>query len=366
MSCLSSLKHKTKKVFTTYFSPFLYYTLGMRYPKYLMLSPKHAIQIFSNISPQQESSCLCHNRITPDFDLHLIIPVYNASAYLVACLDSVFQQETSHSIFVSIVDDGSTDDSNKIIREYITKIDAEGSSFEVEFLEQENQGPSCARNRALDHIRGKYISFLDSDDMLLPGALETLLKTAIKENADIVEGNTQRGKSYGFPWGKVYKSELFRNVHFPPGYIFEDTINIFFLYPLCRKVIQALGIHYFYRENPQSILHTFQGTAKCIDSLWVSKLVLEEYFSCDHKPTHHMLVDYLQDVLSTASHLQTLHDESLLQALFVIQRDLTDKYFAVQIQNSYQSRGLPFHLKLLADSLIHNNYRLFRIIIRFL
>lgn len=364
MSFLSSLKFRVKSAVAPYLIPCLYYTIGVRFPKSLSLPYQQALQLLSNIRPQQESSCLCHNRITSEYDLHIIIPVYNSSAYLLECLDSVFQQETSYRVFVSIVDDGSTDGSNKVIREYINAIKGIDSAFGVELIEQPNQGLSSARNRALEHIRGKYVTFLDSDDRLLPGAIESLLQVMIKEDADIVEGNTQRGKTYGLACGKVYKSELFRNVHFPPGYLFEDTINIFFLYPLCRKSVQASGTHYYYRENPQSILHTFQNTPSAMDSLWVSKLVLEEYFSCGHQPTSQMWVDYLRDVLSTAEHLKTLQNEHCLQALFVVHCNITKTYFVNETDGDCRSCNLSTTLKLLAYSLTHNNYRLFRLIVR--
>ena len=287
----------------------------------------------------------------------VVVPIYNVKEYLERCVKSIIAQ-TERNIQIILVDDGSTDGSSLLCDDWAE------TDNRIIVIHKENGGLSSARNRALEHIRGKYVTFLDSDDRLLPGAIESLLQVMIKEDADIVEGNTQRGKTYGLACGKVYKSELFRNVHFPPGYLFEDTINIFFLYPLCRKSVQASGTHYYYRENPQSILHTFQNTPSAMDSLWVSKLVLEEYFSCGHQPTPQMWVDYLRDVLSTAEHLKTLQNEPCLQALFVVHCNITKTYFVNETDSDCRSCNLSTTLKLLAYSLTHNNYRLFRLIVR--
>jgi len=92
----------------------------------------------------------------------VIIPVYNREKFLAAAVDSVFAQ-TYRPIQVIIDDDGSTDQSGAIARSFA----------DVEYIYQENQGVSVARNTGIDAAQGEFVAFLDSDDLWLPRKLET-------------------------------------------------------------------------------------------------------------------------------------------------------------------------------------------------
>ena len=92
----------------------------------------------------------------------VIIPVYNREKFLAAAIDSVFAQ-TYRLIQVIIVDDGSTDRSGEIARSYA----------DAEYIYQENQGVSVARNTGVDAAQGEFIAFLDSGDLWLSHKLET-------------------------------------------------------------------------------------------------------------------------------------------------------------------------------------------------
>ena len=93
----------------------------------------------------------------------IIIPAYNAEAYLQRCLDSIFSQEfTGYEVIV--IDDGSTDGTAALLEGYP----------QVKVIHQENQGMATARNRGLDAAQGDYILFVDSDDELMPHALSNL------------------------------------------------------------------------------------------------------------------------------------------------------------------------------------------------
>ena len=89
-------------------------------------------------------------------DLSIIIPVYNKSKLINRCLDSIFNQTTNYSYEVVLVDDGSTDDSVELI-----KARTEGN---IILYEQQNAGPSVARNKGLELSHGKYCAYLDADD----------------------------------------------------------------------------------------------------------------------------------------------------------------------------------------------------------
>lgn len=109
----------------------------------------------------------------------VIIPVYNVETYLRQCLDSVCAQ-TLKEIEIICVDDGSTDSSPDILKEYAQK------DARIRILSQKNAGAGAARNYGLRESNGEYLSFLDSDDFFEPDMLEEAYKSIEEYNADFV------------------------------------------------------------------------------------------------------------------------------------------------------------------------------------
>lgn len=109
----------------------------------------------------------------------IIIPVFNVEKYLEETLQSVLSQTLSN-LEIICVNDGSTDDSGKILRKYASK------DSRIVLIEQKNAGQSVARNKALEVAKGEYVYFLDSDDLISYNAMESLYTVAKKENLDIV------------------------------------------------------------------------------------------------------------------------------------------------------------------------------------
>ena len=109
----------------------------------------------------------------------LIIPVFNAEKYLRRCLNSAMQQ-TFSDMEIILVNDGSTDTSLEICREY-EKMD---SRFRI--INKENTGVSDSRNRAIDAAKGRYLQFMDSDDWLTSDATESFVFAAEKYGCDLV------------------------------------------------------------------------------------------------------------------------------------------------------------------------------------
>ena len=87
----------------------------------------------------------------------IIIPVYNASKYLYRCLDSILNQ-TFRDFELILINDGSTDNSLEILREYETK------DSRIIVIDKPNEGVSAARNQGIEIAKGEYIMFCDSDD----------------------------------------------------------------------------------------------------------------------------------------------------------------------------------------------------------
>lgn len=108
----------------------------------------------------------------------VIVPVYNVEKYLSRCIDSILAQSFSDFELI-LIDDGSRDNSGKICDEYASK------DTRIIVIHKINQGVSAARNDGLDNARGKYISFVDSDDYINPDYLEQMVAALESDNADL-------------------------------------------------------------------------------------------------------------------------------------------------------------------------------------
>ena len=112
-------------------------------------------------------------------DVSVIVPVYNVRQLLPRCIASV-QAQTWQDFELLLVDDGSTDGSGQICDDYAAQ------DARIRVLHKENGGQGAARDLALQHARGEYICYLDSDDEILPTLLENALRSAREADADIV------------------------------------------------------------------------------------------------------------------------------------------------------------------------------------
>lgn len=113
--------------------------------------------------------------------ISIVVPVYNTEKYLGECIDSILSQ-TYKDLEIILVDDGSTDSSLAICRQY------ENKDMRVRVFHKENSGVSATRNVGINNAKGAYISFCDSDDVIKPELYEVLLEQLEKENVDRVCG----------------------------------------------------------------------------------------------------------------------------------------------------------------------------------
>lgn len=125
------------------------------------------------------------NRSAPP-EATLIIPVYNVADYLEECLASVFSNAATVELEVIIIDDGSTDDSGRLVADIL----AGRQPAETLYLRQGNQGLSAVRNRGVSLATGDFIGFLDSDDLLTAGGIRALLDFARSNGCDLVLGKS--------------------------------------------------------------------------------------------------------------------------------------------------------------------------------
>lgn len=238
-----------------------------------------------------QSSALRRNEIvSPTCDLQIIIPVYNVGRFLRECLDSILSSVTKYTYHLVIVNDGSTDCSGEILSEY-------ENDSRVTIINQGNKGLSGARNTGLEKIFGRYVTFVDSDDLLAPDAITNWLDAAYRYDADVVEGSFLRrlengkvfggvkwdkeavenkSKMQGVAWLKIYKAELWQDIIFPVGYWYEDTIICGLIQPLVKKYVQIPDYVYYYTLNKSSISFNSRGRAKSLDNLYITKSVLND------------------------------------------------------------------------------------------
>lgn len=130
--------------------------------------------------------------------ISIIVPVYNAAKYLPRTIASI-QAQTFEDWELLFVNDGSTDNSAKIIEKYAAK------DIRIKLINQKNSGPACARNVGLDSAQSRYISFVDSDDTIEPHMMQCMYDAAIKHQAHIVmcnfaiiSGNKRTVSHHGF------------------------------------------------------------------------------------------------------------------------------------------------------------------------
>ncbi len=162
----------------------------------------------------------------------VIVPVYNVEAYLRKCLDSLVNQ-TLDDLEVIVVNDGSPDNSQAIIDEYVAAYPAR-----VVGLTKENGGQASARNVALDVAKGDYIGFVDSDDWVDLDMYEVMYQSAVDNHADIVICNTVDHykdhdiyhrqsdvscfRKCGSSCNKLFKRTVIGDTRFPVGLWYED------------------------------------------------------------------------------------------------------------------------------------------------
>lgn len=196
--------------------------------------------------PAAEGECPPLPPQDPAVTLSVIVPVYNGEATIAACLDSILQQDTDCTVQLIVV---------------------------------------------------------DSDDLLLPGAIRTLLEAAQRLDADVVQGGWQylytdgsygpvqcypaavyignaapeRFELPGMPWGKIYRRELFAQVRFPAYYTcFEDTIIHFLVFRQAKAVVSVPEVVYLWRKNPKGLTATSQHRPAAVQSYWIMEQLLAQ------------------------------------------------------------------------------------------
>lgn len=213
--------------------------------------------------------------------ISVIVPVYNSSEYLRPCVESVLTQSNADFELI-LIDDGSTDRSAEICDQYAS------ADSRVRCMHVKNSGVSAARNLGLSLATGEYVTFVDSDDMLLPGALAIISDYVNNKSIDIIQfgltrnlGNkvsttpvmtpdkyVKNGYLQVCAGGSVIKNLLIKdhNVYFDETLsLAEDQIFIMRVVNLSTTVMRLSEVLYFYRDNITSATHR-----PVPDKIWTS------------------------------------------------------------------------------------------------
>lgn len=209
--------------------------------------------------------------------ISVIVPVYNVEKYLEECINSIINQ-TYKNLEIILVDDGSKDNSSRICDE-LSKKDSR-----IRVIHKENGGVSDTRNVGILNSTGKYIQFADSDDFMEDNMIETLYKDIVESKAEVAmcsyylfkngikttDANYEKEiynkeqilgeilldeKIRSYAWNKLFKKNLFDEIQFPNGKVFEDIYIIPRVLEKSEKVVFNNTPLYYYRQREGSILH---------------------------------------------------------------------------------------------------------------
>ena len=174
--------------------------------------------------------------------ISIIVPIYNVENYLRQCLDSIMNQ-TYQNFECLLINDGSPDNSADICREYVSK----DSRFR--YFEKENGGVSSARNLGIEHSKGEYITFIDSDDWVESDYLEVLYRALLEEQADIAistykQFNMDDNCYYLHSYQRGYDRKVFTNGELIDAlyslYVYDNTYNFVSCKLVSREILKYI------------------------------------------------------------------------------------------------------------------------------
>ena len=245
--------------------------------------------------------------------ISIIIPVYNAEKYLKKCIDSVINQNVESKEII-LVNDGSIDNSQEIIDEYVAKY-----PDMIKAIKQENAGQAVARNVGIENASGEFLAFLDSDDYLEENSYQLALNKAECDDLDIVcfdyyeiiNGKKEEKQHYFLntddvvrkyivsetsPCNRIVKRKIFsdNNVRFLENKIYEDLATI----PTLAKYTKKIGYipdrvyDYVIRENSTMRYTTYNS--KIEDIFYAVEKLYNDFKGTEYmEELEHIDIEYL-------------------------------------------------------------------------
>ena len=301
-----------------------------------------------------------------NIDMSIVVPVYNAEKFLKKCMDSIVEQETKYHFEVIAVNDGSKDKSIDILNDYEDKYDF------VKVINQENGGAAKARNNGINHARGRYISFIDSDDFIDKSFVEIMLERAFKNDLDIamcsyyeydfesekilcekrrkeilIKGKLgdEILKLKGYNCMKIFKRELWNEIRQPEGFWYEDCMMRIILMRMCSSFEYIDVPLYYYTVHKSSISRNKANkrNLKTLDHLFLLQELLRLSESLNLSNDRETLYKIIVYELGPVLWLRTRElSEENKKCAFVIACDIIEKYKTQRIvvfENRYLEKA---------------------------
>jgi hypothetical protein len=231
----------------------------------------------------------------------VVIPIYNASAYMDKCIESILAQDFE-DFEIILVNDGSMDDSFEKAENWAEKYQGKISAFT-----QENAGQGDARNKGVLYAKGEYIMFVDSDDTVDETFIVTAYRTIVENDADMAVFDAyivdEDGKTtgemlgchsydtvitletyprilfeYPAPWNKIYRKDLFtrHNLKYPTNMWYEDLVGASEFYSKAKKIAICHKKLYYYMQRSNSVMHSAQ-TDKNLEIIKAVDMIMDYY-----------------------------------------------------------------------------------------
>ena len=303
--------------------------------------------------------------------ISVIIPVYNTAKYIEKCLDSILNQ-TYKDIEIIIVNDGSTDNSEKIIKKYLNKYS------NIKYFYEENKGQASARNLALTKASGKYITFLDSDDYIDSNMFKTMIDNACDNDiiiCDILMEDNKKyilktyncvkddpGKnyitSYMGPVAKLYKKSFLEKNKFKfiENIFYEDLASIAYLGMYTKKIkyIEKPFYHYVIRNG--STMKQKKYNKHLEDIFYVINHLSEKINSNSYKDELEYL--YIEHLLYSSSLRFIKYNR--LDMLYKINEIIRKKYPLYKKNIYYKNKSIKF--RIICNLIYNKQYKILKVL----
>lgn len=295
----------------------------------------------------------------------VIIPVYNAEKSIETCLQSVLNQ-TYQNLEIIVINDGSIDRTEEVIRRI------QLTDHRINLISQRNQGVSAARNKGIDISRGKYVSFVDGDDIIDTNFVEVLLHSIVQNQADVVECGVVIEQLDGkiirieelkeqtfdhetdilelfltqtyqrnYVANKLFKSSVIKNIRFPNLSSGEDFVFLIHVFSLVKRYASVNQVMYHYLINPTSATKA-EFSVKQLDSVIAGERVLEgELIDKQYSP---LIAKYILEKIFT---------------LYPKVKPVQDRFVRRSIQNILLRKFRMYYSLITAEVYIktHSNFR---------
>lgn len=288
--------------------------------------------------------------------ISLVVPLHNVAAYLPQTLESIATQDFK-DFEVILVEDGSTDETASIAREYV----ARHATWRL--IEQPQQGVSVARNVGTAQARGHYVAYLDGDDWLMPHALSTLYAASQDGKTDLVQGgffyaykdhvlydnhrqslqdvprhfNTEEALMAlcqphpllnNFLWGKLIRKDIALACPNPPGRVAQDAFVMHEIIARCSAITILSHPIQFYRQRNTGLSGHFTLHRKDLLEAYEARIAFLQDTNRSQLPLL-VMPEYARQIMSHLSAAQRTGDSATFEAFIAYQHYAQQRYISL-------------------------------------